>query len=161
MVGYRQHVGRLSMIFRCSKSFSVSAVSILKQQLSCLIRRQLANAKSSELFRRFPARAKVTLNRVIRDTWSVGEKARDSCKEFNLVVNRELIASPGVRSFWVYFGCCNFLCISKTKTFPGVKFCNKFSLSYLEIIVKGQLFRISGSQFFKWLWFGLWCVNHE
>ena len=32
-----------------------------------------------------------------------------------------------------------------------MKFCNKFSLSYLEIIVKDQLFRISGSQFLKWL----------
>ena len=54
-------------------------------------------------------------------------------------------------TFWVYFGCCNFLRISKTKTFPGVKFCNKFALSYLEIIVKGQLSRISGWQFLKWL----------
>ena len=32
----------------------------------------------------------------------------------------------------------------------GVKFCNKFALSYLVIIVKGQLSRISGSQFLKW-----------
>ena len=39
----------------------------------------------------------------------------------------------------------------KTKRFPGMKFCNKFTLSYLVIIVKGQLFRISGSQFLKWL----------
>ena len=42
----------------------------------------------------------------------------------------------------------NFLHI-KTKTFPGMKFCSKFALSYLEIIVKGQLFRIDRSHFFK------------
>ena len=35
----------------------------------------------------------------------------------------------------------------KTKTFPGIKFCNKFAFSYLKNIVKDQLFRISGSQF--------------
>ena len=29
----------------------------------------------------------------------------------------------------------NFLCILKLKTFPVMKFCNKFTLSYLEIIV--------------------------
>lgn len=35
--------------------------------------------------------------------------------------------------------------------FPGMKFiCNKFPLSNLEIIVKAQRFRISGSQFQKW-----------
>ena len=45
------------------------------------------------------------------------------------------------------FGCHNFLRILKTKTFPGMKFCNEFALSYLEIIVKDQLFRITGSQF--------------
>ena len=66
MVDCRQHVGRLSMIYRCSKSFSVSVVSLLKRQLSCLIRLQLASARSSELFRRFPARAKVALNRVVQ-----------------------------------------------------------------------------------------------
>ena len=32
-----------------------------------------------------------------------------------------------------------------------MKIFNKFALSYLEIIVKGQVFRISGSQFLKWL----------
>ena len=32
-----------------------------------------------------------------------------------------------------------------------MKFCNKFALLYLEIIGKGELFRISGSQFLKWL----------
>ena len=37
------------------------------------------------------------------------------------------------------------------KTFPGVKFCNKFAFSFLEIIGKGQLSRISGLQFLKWL----------
>ena len=41
--------------------------------------------------------------------------------------------------------------ILKTKTFPDVKFCSKFALSCLEIIVKDQSFRISGSQFKKWL----------
>ena len=32
-----------------------------------------------------------------------------------------------------------------------MKFCNKFVLSYFEIMIKDQLFRISGSQFQKWL----------
>ena len=32
-----------------------------------------------------------------------------------------------------------------------MKLCNKFSLSYLEIIIKDKLFRVSGSQFLKWL----------
>ena len=32
-----------------------------------------------------------------------------------------------------------------------MKFCNKFALSCLEITVKGQLFRVSGSQFLNWL----------
>jgi len=47
-------------------------------------------------------------------------------------------------TFRAYFGCHNIL---KTKTFRGVKFCNKFFLSFLEIKVKDQLFRISGSLF--------------
>ena len=160
MVGCRQHVSRLPMIYRCSQSFSVSAVSLLKRQLSCLIHRQLASARSSEQFRRFPARTKVTLNRVVQGysrplIWGV--KARDSWKEFNFSCDSwmdSLTWGPFLETpetFWVYFGCCNFLRISKTKTFPGVKFCNKFALSYLEIIVKGQLSRISGSQFLKWL----------
>ena len=74
-----------------------------------------------------------------------------------LVAIREWIASPGARFSKLpklsgsISGAVIFLRISKTKTFPGVKFCNKFALSYLEIIVKGQLSRISGSQFLKWL----------
>ena len=32
-----------------------------------------------------------------------------------------------------------------------MKFCNKFALLYLEIIIKGQLSRISRSQFLEWL----------
>ena len=95
--------------------------------------------------------------RVIRDAWFDGEKARDSWKEFNFSCDSRIdsltwgpfFETP--ETFWVYFGCCNFLRISKIKTFLGVKFCNKFALSYLEIIVKGQLSRISGSQFLKWL----------
>ena len=62
---------------------------------------------------------------------------------------RAFLETP--ETFRAYFGCHNFLRILKTKTFQGIKFCNKFALSYLEIIVKGQLFRISGSQFLKWL----------
>ena len=101
MVGCRRHVGRLSMIYRCSKSFSVSVVSLLKRQLSCLIHRQLASARSSELFRRFPASTKVTLNRVVqgysrRLIWG-GEKFVIREKSSMLVVIRELIASPGAR----------------------------------------------------------------
>ena len=32
-----------------------------------------------------------------------------------------------------------------------MKFCDKFTLLYLEIILKGQLSRISRSQFLEWL----------
>ena len=48
------------------------------------------------------------------------------------------------------------------KTFPGMKFCNKFALSWLEIIAKDQYFRVSREQFLKsWLFgpeklTGLW-----
>lgn len=35
--------------------------------------------------------------------------------------------------FRAYFGCHDFLCILKIKTFPGMTFCNTFALSYLEI----------------------------
>ena len=87
--------------------------------------------------------------RVLRGAWFEGEKARYSWKEFNFSVIRELIASPRAR-FSKLPKLSGFL----AKTFPGVKFCYKFALSYLEIIVKGQLSRMSGSQFFKWL-FGL------
>ena len=48
-------------------------------------------------------------------------------------------------TFRAHCGCYNFLRILRTKMFPGMKFCNKFALSYLEIIVKDQLLRISGS----------------
>lgn len=39
-------------------------------------------------------------------------------------------------TFWTYFGCHKFLHIL------NMKFCNKFAVSYLEIIVKDILFRI-------------------
>ena len=44
-------------------------------------------------------------------------------------------------TFWAYFGCYIFLHIL------NMKFCNKFAVSYLEIIVKDKLFRISELQF--------------
>ena len=62
---------------------------------------------------------------------------------------RAFLETP--ETFRAHFGCHNFLRISKTKTFLGMKFCNKFSLWDLEIIVKDQLFRLSGSQFLKCL----------
>ena len=142
----------MSVVCRRRKSISVSAVSLLKRQLSCLA--------GVSYFVDFLQEQKLLWtgwNRVIRDAWFKGEKARDSCKEFNFSCDSwidNLTWGPFLETpetFWVYFGCCNFLRISKTKTFLGVKFCNKFSLSYLEIIVKGQLSRISGSQFLKWL----------
>ena len=37
--------------------------------------------------------------------------------------------------------------VVKAKMFPGMKFCNKFALSYLEIIVTFQPIPISSSQF--------------
>ena len=150
----------MSVVCRCCiKSFSVSAVSLLKRQLSCLIRRQLVLSGVS-YFVDFLQEQNLLWTgwyRVIRDAWFEGGKARDSWKEFNFGCDSwidSLTWGPFLETpetFWVYFGCCNFLRISKTKTFLGVKFCNKFALSYLEIIVKGQLSRISGSQFLKWL----------
>ena len=156
MVGCRQHVGRLSMLYQVIFSLS----SIPPQTAAILSNTPSVSARWSKLFRRFPARAKFTLNRVVqgysrRVIW--GGKARDSWKEFNFGCDSwidSLTWGPFLETpetFWVYFGCCNFLRISKTKTFLEVKFCNKFALSYLEIIVKGQLSRISGSQFLKWL----------
>ena len=58
---------------------------------------------------------------------------------------RAFLETP--ETFRAHFGCHNFLRILKTKTFPGMRFCKKFALSYLEIIVKDQVFRITGSQF--------------
>ena len=146
----------MSVVCRCCiKSFSVSAVSLLKRQLSCLIRRQLVLGGVS-YFVDFLQEQNLLWTgwyRVIRDAWFEGGKARDSWKEFNFGCDSwidSLTWGPFLETpetFWVYFGCCNFLRISKTKTFLGVKFCNKFALSYLEIIVKGQLSRIS-----KWEW---------
>ena len=45
----------------------------------------------------------------------------------------------------------NFLHISKTKTFPSIKFCKKIALSYLEIIVKGQIFKYADRSFWNGL----------
>ena len=39
----------------------------------------------------------------------------------------------------------------KDEDVPRSEICNKFAFSYLEIIGKGQLSRISGLQFLKWL----------
>lgn len=56
------------------------------------------------------------------------------------------------RNFSVHSGCEKSLCILKTpKQFSGKKFCKKFTLLYLEIVVKHNLFRINGSQFQKCL----------
>ena len=77
-------------------------------------------------------------------------------KSLILVAIHELIASPGARFPKLpklsgsISGAVNSY-ISQRRRRDGVKFCNKFALSYLEIIVKGQLSRISGSQFLKWL----------
>ena len=65
----------------------------------------------------------------------------------NLIKKRWVkISRPGVRFsklpklFGPISGAIIFLHILKTKAFPGLKFCNKFALSYLEIIaVKDQL----------------------
>ena len=40
------------------------------------------------------------------------------------------------KTFRANFGCHNFLRIFKTKTFLGMKFCSKFALSFLKVIVK-------------------------
>ena len=58
---------------------------------------------------------------------------------------RAFLETP--ETFRAHFGCHNFLRIFKMKTFPGMNFCKKFTLSYLQIIVKDQRFRISGRSF--------------
>ena len=51
---------------------------------------------------------------------------------------RAFLETP--ETFRVYFGCHHFLLILKTKNFTGIKFCNKCALSYLEIIVRNDIF---------------------
>ena len=67
----------------------------------------------------------------------------------NIIAWRPFLESP--ETFRAHFGCHYFLRILKTKTFSCLKLCNEFALSYLEILVKDKLFRISGSQFLEWL----------
>ena len=58
--------------------------------------------------------------------------------------------SRNSRTFRAHLGCHNFLRIFKKKYVSRHEIFNKFALSYLEIIVKDRLFRITGSQFLKW-----------
>ena len=103
MVGCLQHVGRLSMMYRCSKSFSVSAISLLKRQLSCLIRSELVSAKWSKLFRSISISCKSKSyfeqgGTGLFETPDLrGKKLVIREKSSILVVIRELIASPGAR----------------------------------------------------------------
>ena len=54
-------------------------------------------------------------------------------------------------TFRAYFGWHNSLCIFKTKAFRGTKLCSHFCFSSLYNIWKDQLYRISRSYFYKWL----------
>ena len=54
-------------------------------------------------------------------------------------------------TFRTYFGLHNSLCIFKTKASRGTKPCIYFNFYSLYNIWKDRLHRISGSQFYKWL----------
>ena len=45
----------------------------------------------------------------------------------------------------------NYLCIFKTKASRGTKLCSHFNLYFLYNLSKDQLYRISGSEFYEWL----------
>jgi len=54
-------------------------------------------------------------------------------------------------TFRAYFGWHNSLCIFKTKAFRGTKLCSYFCFSSLYNMWKDQLYRISRSYFYEWL----------
>ena len=54
-------------------------------------------------------------------------------------------------TFREHFGWHNSLCIFKTKVSWGTKLCCCFNFYSLNNIWKDQLYRISGSEFYKWL----------
>ena len=54
-------------------------------------------------------------------------------------------------TFRAHFGSHNSLCIFKTKASRGTKLCSYFNLYSLYKLWKDQLYRISGSQFYEWL----------
>ena len=54
-------------------------------------------------------------------------------------------------AFRAYFGWHNSLCIFKTKASRGTKLCSYFYFCSLYNILKDQLYRISRSQFYEWL----------
>ena len=56
-----------------------------------------------------------------------------------------------LETFRTYFGCHNSLCIFKTKASQGTKLCSYFDFYPLYNIWKDQLYRISRSQFYEWL----------
>ena len=59
------------------------------------------------------------------------------------------LKSPEI--FRAYFGRHNSLCIFKTKASRGTKLCSYFFLYSLYNISKNQLYRISRSHFYEWL----------
>ena len=54
-------------------------------------------------------------------------------------------------TFWAYFGWHNSLCIFKTKASRGTKLCSYFCFYSLYNTWKDQLYRISRSYFYEWL----------
>ena len=54
-------------------------------------------------------------------------------------------------TFWAHFGWLNSLCIFKVKVSWGTKLCSYFNCYSLYNLWKEQLNRISGSQFYEWL----------
>mgnify|MGYP006973389328 CR=1 FL=1 len=75
-----------------------------------------------------------------------------------------MIWSPFLESpktFWAHFGWLNSLCIFKVKASQGTKLCSYFNCYSLYNLWKDQLYRISGSQLYEWLFgpekfSGLW-----
>ena len=54
-------------------------------------------------------------------------------------------------TFRAHFRCPNSLCIFKTKAARGMKLCSYFNFYSLHNIRKDQLYRISKSEFYEWL----------
>ena len=56
-----------------------------------------------------------------------------------------------LETFRAHFGWHNFLCIFKAKASWGTQLCSYLNFDSLHNIWKDQLYRISGSQFYEWL----------
>ena len=66
-----------------------------------------------------------------------------------LRVRGPFLESP--KTFRAHFGWHNSICIFKTKASRGTKLCSHFNFYSLYNIFKDQLYRMSGSEFYVWL----------